>query len=393
MRPVLVLLTTATLAAGEPTSIWPHFRGPDGVTGVAPTGPQALNKLTPVWTRLVGTGYASVTVAGGRAVTVGNDGTQDTVWAFDAATGTEQWHYSYPNNMQVKFGAISTPTIDGPEVLTLSKEGRLLCLDLAKGTVVWERNLTADHGLKITDWGFASSPTVHEGRVVVNLGHHGLAVDRKSGKTLWTTGAAGASYATVIPCPVGKATHYLVFTTLGLTGVDPVDGTQRWQIPWKTSYDVHASAPLPVGNGIFISSGYGTGSGFIDLSGPAPKLAWTLKEVQTQLAGGVLHEGTIYAVNAHNGKPGELVAVDPVKGRVLWKEGGFGQGSVIGAGSNLLVLSDAGQLSLVTANPIGFKLLGKAQLLDQECWTQPTWAEGRVYARNTVGRLVCATIE
>ena len=109
---------------------WPRYRGPnlDGIsteTGWSvdwpATGPKQL------WKTNVGIGFSSISVADGRAYTMGNRDNQDTVYCFDAASGQVLWKHSYPSKLDPKYydgGPSATPTIDAGRVYTLSKEGR-----------------------------------------------------------------------------------------------------------------------------------------------------------------------------------------------------------------------------------------------------------------------------
>src|SRR5690242_10057084 len=81
--------------------IWPQFRGPnrDGIsteTGLLREWPKQGPRL--LWNSRevnggtgIGTGFSSLSVAGGRIFTAGDRGKDDVVIALDAATGKELW--------------------------------------------------------------------------------------------------------------------------------------------------------------------------------------------------------------------------------------------------------------------------------------------------------------
>jgi hypothetical protein len=56
---------------------------------------------------------------------------------------------------------------------------------------------------------------------------------------------------------------------------------------------------------------------------------------------------------------------------------------------SLLVLGETGKLALGAASPKDFKPVVQAQILRGRCWTVPILANGRIYARNSAGELVC----
>ena len=91
------------------------------------------------------------------------------------------------------------------------------------------------------------------------------------------------------------------------------------------------------------------------------------------------------------------MAVEYDTGKVLWKERGWGLGSLMLAaddkgGGKLIVLSDEGRLGIVAADPKEYRLLASTQALDGKCWTMPTLAGGRIYCRNAMGHLVCIDV-
>jgi outer membrane protein assembly factor BamB len=78
-----------------------------------------------------------------------------------------------------------------------------------------------------------------------------------------------------------------------------------------------------------------------------------------------------------------LQCVDLATGTVRWSQAGFGPGNVTLVDGHLLVLGDAGQLVLVEAVPTGYKQKAKADVLDGKCWSTPSFAGGRIFARST----------
>ena len=189
---------------------WVRWRGPD-LNGISretgwltkwpDDGPKRL------WKAKVGTGFSSLVVANGNVYTLGNSGRgrgeeKDTMFCFDAATGKVIWSYVYEAKLDPKYydgGPSGTPTVDGDRVYTLSKHGMLLCLDTADGHVVWQKNVASETRAKRPTWGFAGSPLVIGGTLFVNVGAHGTALDKKSGKILWSTGREAASYSSIVP--------------------------------------------------------------------------------------------------------------------------------------------------------------------------------------------------
>src|ERR1041384_693642 len=118
-----VCFTKVSLQAED----WFRWRGPslngisqekDWTTDWPREGPRQL------WKTNVGFGFSSVAVAQGRVFTLGNRAGQDTVYCFDAERGAPIWKRSYDCVLDPRFyegGTLSTPTVDGERVYTLSK--------------------------------------------------------------------------------------------------------------------------------------------------------------------------------------------------------------------------------------------------------------------------------
>ncbi len=194
----------AVAAAAEPGFDWPHWRGPhdDGISRETdwqaehwPSG--GLPKL---WAKSVGIGFSSISVADGRAFTMGYAHGLDTVWCFDAASGKELWKHSYPAKLVDNLhegGPAATPTVDGDRVYTISKEGLKLCLDARGGGVVWSCEFQKQFDVKMPDWGFSCSPLIVGELVVVDAGC-AAAFDKRTGDVRWHTAIFHPGYGSPV---------------------------------------------------------------------------------------------------------------------------------------------------------------------------------------------------
>jgi outer membrane protein assembly factor BamB len=100
----------------------------------------------------------------------------------------------------------------------------------------------------------------------------------------------------------------------------------------------------------------------------------------------------VYGFDGQAGGRGELACVDWNTGEQKWAQKGMGTGSVMLADGKLIILSERGKLVIAKASPEGFEQLAEAQILRGKCWTVPVLANGRIYARNAVGDLVCVDV-
>jgi outer membrane protein assembly factor BamB len=390
----LTLSATAALQAGD----WPRWRGPD-LTGISKE-PITWTSSQPIslWKAEVGIGFSSISVADGRAFTLGNKDDTDTVYCFDAVTGKELWKFSYPCPIDAKYyegGPGSTPTVDASRVYTLSKRGQIFCFDSASGKKIWDRNLMEELGVKKPEWGFAGSPLVQGDLLLLNLGEAGTALNKATGKIAWTSGKEAAGYATPVPYTADGNECVAIFSGKALIGVKVKDGKEQWRYPWIERWSINAAEPILVdGNKWFIST-FGKGCALLEMQGlKQPKVLWENKNMGNHFNGCLYLKGGFFGIHGNTDQPEkELRCLDAKTGNIRWHEKGFGLGSLSAAQDKLLILSDRGELTLAKANSEKFERISQAQVLGGKCWSVPVLANGRVYIRNAQGTVICLALK
>lgn len=389
---VLSLCASGAVWAGAPAATeWPQWRGPDrtGITtDTSWTTQWPGGKPKQLWQKDIGQGYSAWVVSGNKAYNLGNTGGQDTVWCVDADSGQEVWKYSYRCGTDNQYpGPRATPAVDSGKVYTYSREGLLLCLDAAKGAVVWQKDTRQELGARIPRWGLSSSPTVHGEVVIVNPGAPNASVvafNKTTGQVVWKSGSDGAGYSSAVLFPAGAPTAVAMFSATGLVGLSLQNGQQIFQSPWKTSYEVNASDPIVVGDKIFITSGYGTGCALVQVGAGGAKQLWTNKTIASHTTGPVYYEGHIYGMDGQMGKQ-SLKCLDFATGQQKWVQQGLG-GSVIVVSGKLVVFSDKGELAIADANPANFTPAARVSIHSGTCWTSPAFSSGRIFVRNKEGQ-------
>ena len=398
-RPI-TLIALLSLSGHLVAADWPHYRGPAQNGIAAESLPASLAKTGPreVWKASVGTGTSGVTVANGRAYSMGNERDKDVIHCFDAKTGREIWRHAYPlalDRRMFEGGPAATPTVDGNFVFTASHQGDLWCLDAATGKKIWYKHYQKDFGGRRPQWGFAGSPTVEGNLLICDVGARRgstIALDKATGGVVWKSGDHGAGYATPIVAQIGGRRTVVVFKASALVGLDVKDGREIWRSPWSTNYDVNAATPLVAGDKVFISSGYNSGCALVAISGGKARELWRNKNLKAHINSPVLWNDHVYGVDDQTGN-GRLVCLELGNGRMAWSERSVAGGALIAAGGKLIVLSEKGELVVAEASPEGFKPVSRAQVLGGRCWVQPTLANGLIYAKNNQGDLVCLAFE
>ena len=400
-RTRLVLCTLAFLAMASGMAAgadWPCYRGPeyDGISketgwssSWAGAGPEVL------WKKSVGIGFSTTAVAEGRVYTMGNSGKKtnvDTVYCFDARTGKELWKHSYSCPLEPKYyegGTLSTPTVDGDKVYTLSKMGDLFCLDAGTGKVLWQKQLNKDMGFELPTWHLSSSGLIVGDMVIFNVGTAGLALNKNTGEPIWQNGKGKCGYATPVPFEMDGQPCLLLFGEVTLFAVRQADGKKVWEFPWKTKCEVNAPDPIPFGNQIFISTGYNRGCALLEVAYGQPRKLWENREMAMQINCPILREGYAYGFDEKVFKCLRLQ-----DGTEQWRDKSLGKGSLMmSADGRLIIMSEKGELVIARADPQKFDVVARAQILPKtRCWTTPVLANGRIYARNAAGDFVCVDV-
>ena len=388
LRAGVAVFSAAAAASAAFAADWAQWRGPtrDGIsteTGWSHTwgadGPKVL------WKTSVGIGCSSFTAVGDRVYTIGNKENIDTVFCFDAASGKIIWKHSYPQPLDPNMfegGPGCSPAIDGPRVYTLARHGLLLCLE--EGRVVWSKHLVKDFGAKQPTWGYSCSPLVLGDLLLLDVGAKGasaVALNKLTGETVWKVGDEAASYSSPIIITPGENPSVAFFNAFGLVVRTARDGKELWRFPWKTNYDVNAATPIPVGDALFISSGYNHGGALIRPAAGKGEAVWENKAMRNQINSSVLWQGHLYGFDESS-----FNCLEAATGAVKWKQPGLGKGSLILADGKLVIMSEKGKLVVARPSPEKFESLAEAQVLGKDhCWVVPTLAHGRLFVRNNLG--------
>lgn len=377
---------------------WTHWRGPNhnGVsseTGWVATWPTEGPKV--LWKASIGTGFSSIAISNGRAYAMGNVNNNDILYCFDAETGEEIWKKSYPCPLYAKShegGPSATPTLDGDAIYTFSKDGDVIRFKVETGEIVWHKNLNKEFGFKHPRWYFSGSPLVIDELVILNAGTQGVALKKADGSIAWQSEKGVCGYATGVPFTINGQKCVAMMVSREIVCFNAATGVIIWRYPWKTSYDINAAEPIIVGDTVFITSGYNHGCALLKIEGNSVTVLWQNKNMSNQINSSVLWEGHIYGFNGQVNGGAELTCISFETGEQKWSQRGMGTGSLMVADGKLIILGEKGKLVIAEASPDGFKELASAKILTGKCWTIPVLANGRIYARNAVGQLVCIDV-
>ena len=156
--------------------------------------------------------------------------------ALDRHTGQIRWRRVTPATQieavhQVGSPASCSPACDGRRVYVFFGSYGLLCYDL-DGNQLWSKPM----GPFQDEFGANSSPILVDGKVILNQDHDAnnflIAVDQKTGKTVWKTPRQGftRSYSTPIVWDIEGTKQLVVAGSLQLAVYDIETGRKLWWV-------------------------------------------------------------------------------------------------------------------------------------------------------------------
>jgi outer membrane protein assembly factor BamB len=340
-----------------------------------------------LWKQTVGAGWSGFAVKEGLAITQEQREGSEYVVCYDVLNGATVWVHAddvrYENPLAGE-GPRATPTIDGERVYTFGATGTLNCLELRSGKVVWTKDAAKENEAGVPSWGFASSPLVVDGAVVVSVGGKNgslVAYDAEDGRLQWAEGRGGAEYSSPVEATLVGTRQILNFNRSGISG-HGLDGKVLWNHPWTGAHP-KVSVPVVVSsNQFFASSGYGVGCELVTVE-KSGETNWTAQREWKSMAlkskfGPIFVKGDyIYGLD-----DGILACVETKTGQRLWKDGRYGHGQGLLVGEIILITSEKGEVVLVQPNPEKLVEMGRFEVFSDKTWNPPALAGEYLLMRN-----------
>jgi outer membrane protein assembly factor BamB len=394
-----IIVLFLLLATGSIASDWPQFLGPNRDGTIADdTFVQGWVKkgIKAQWRVPVGQGYSGIAVQGNRLFTMDGDDRDEFLVALQSSDGKQLWRVRTGAARSDVYGGLGprvTPSADRDLVFTVSAQGDLFAARAQDGQVVWKRALASDLGWRSPAEGTSCSPLIQDGRVYLIVGGNNgkafAAFDRNTGKTIWTSQDDRTSYSSPIRWNFDGVEQALFLSGSNLFSLHADTGKLLWKYPWPTYDFVNVATPLILQpDRVFISAGYDQGAAMLRVQKNRDQSlqvveVWRNREMKNHFNNSVYHSGVIYGFDN-----AILKAVDAQNGQTLWREKGFGAGSIVRAGDSLMILSDSGELVCAKRDGNALRILKRMQVLKGKSWTPPSLAQGRVFLRNH-SEIVC----
>jgi len=353
-----------------------------------------------VWKKRLGTGYSSVSVASGVAITMYSDGSLDHVVALDATDGSQRWRYTigpaYLGHWGSQSGPLSTPLITNRSVITLSPQGELFALDIETGHRLWIVDLVESQEARSPFWGFTTSPRLIKGLVILQTGGtDGQAIsayDPGTGKLVWTAGTDAVDYQSYGIFTIGGQKHLVFQGNHSLIGIRPEIGEELWSFAHggTESASSTSSHPVEIAEGRYFVKNRSNGGVLIQVV--TQNGAFTVEEVwRTGNIGGtyiypIYHKGLLFGYKGRI-----LTALDAGTGDRVWRSREPGDGLPLVIDGHLVIITKQGKLSIAPAGRTGYRETTSLQVFDDIVWSPACFADGKLYVRS-MSEIACVEI-
>ena len=189
------------------------------------------------------------------------------VMALDAKTGRPVWQQTAfegepREKRHIKSTyASATPATDGKVLVAFFGSQGLYAYSL-DGKLLWKKDLghldVGAYDIPTYEWGTASSPVIHDGRVIVQVDtskdDYLLALDSATGRELWRTARQELpSWGTPTVVTAGGRTEVVTNSSNFVYGYDIATGKELWRL--GGSSQITAPTPIFTPDAIIITSG------------------------------------------------------------------------------------------------------------------------------------------
>ena len=427
-RAFLILLTLPLTVSAD----WNDFLGPERngkseeKIEVAPwrnTGPPVI------WHKKIGTSYGAPTIADGRLFIFARHGDMARLTCMESDTGTELWRFEYPTDYEDMYGynngPRSCPVIDGERVYIFGVQGKLHCLNVSDGHLLWKVDTADRYNVVQNFFGTASTPIVEEDLLIAQIGgsppgtpkniwasngnppSNGtgiVAFNKLTGEVVYEISDELASYASPIMATIDGRRWGFIFARGGLVGFEPATGKLDFYYPWRCPKieSVNASSPVVADDHVFISESYEVGSSVLQVSPGDYKVIWKdsprrrNQSLRLHWNTAIHHEGYLYACSNRHASGAELRCVELKTGKVVWGQRVDERASLLWVNDYFIYLGEYGRLMLLKCTPETMEIISEAvprdengrQFIEYPAWSAPALSNGLLYIRGK-DRLVC----
>ena len=328
------------------------------------------------------------------------------LYCIDKANGKILWHRDCRKGVPKdkrhtkSSHANCTPATDGSRVVSFFGSEGLYCHDF-NGTLLWKRDFgildAAFFRVPRAQWGFASSPVIHKGVVLVQCDvlkdSFLAALDLVTGKILWKKPRQDLpAWSSPAVHGEGEETQVIVNGFRHIGGYDFRTGSEIWR--FRGGGDIPVPTPV-TGHGLaFITNAHGRlapiyaikldSRGDVSLDGTSSsskQVPWSVRR-----GGAYMQTPMLYGDYFYNCRDnGVLSCFEAKTGRVIYQArlgsglGGF-TASPVASGGKIYYVSEVGDVVVIKAGVDQLEVLAKNPL-GEICLSTPAISEGELFFR------------
>jgi outer membrane protein assembly factor BamB len=318
----------------------------------------------------------------------------------EADTGKERWtiRYPAPGNLDYGNSPRATPQIVDGRVYLFGAFGNLTCAELKTGAIVWRRDVRRE--FRVTEqlvWGFAGSPLVVDGKLVVQPGGSEasiVALDPATGELVWRTPGEPAAFASPIVAELGGRRQIVSYDKTSLGGWDIATGKRLWRLVPPEDDDFNVPTPIGVDGRLLVSTeNNGTRAYEFAKEGvirpePTAKFDDLAPDTHSPVVVGDrlfgIWEGDFYCLDARTLKP-RYVAHD---------EALTEYSTILASEERLLIVTQYAEALLIDPRADEWKVVSRVKLFEDEsgAYAHPAIVGNKLYVRAS-DRVACFSLE
>lgn len=268
---ILLAIYSATTTCADEN--WVGFRGRGDSISAAKNLPVTWEQRgrTGWTTRLSGYGQSSPVVWKKQVFATsvsGDDKEHLHVASIDFDTGEKIWQKDFAATQKVKDSdtvsrGAPTPVVDSERLYASFESGDVVALSHA-GNVLWQSSFVKDYGEIKGPHGYASSPVLVDGLLIIQVCHPGhsylLAIDSKTGSKKWKADHPSQTGWSSPAIYSHEQTTAIVLSTAGsVRAYDAKDGTELWYVTGLSGNST--ASPTIAGDLVVIGAGERGGGG------------------------------------------------------------------------------------------------------------------------------------
>lgn len=315
------------------------------------------------------------------------------VEAFRQSDGTRAWEFRapargrYPPLHEKHNLATPTPVVDGERVYAWFGNGQVFALSF-EGELLWQHHLGEERKPWTNDWGHGSSPTLHDGKLILLVDHRDeayiVAFDAATGEQAWfiDRGMNRVSHSTPVIVPYEGGDEMVVVSNRRVDAFDPRNGQPLWHLGTERQTPI----PTPVHhNGLlYLARGYRNSDFYAikpggrgDIAG-TEHILWRSPRGASYAQSLLYYDGLVYVTN----DVGVVLCSDAETGERVWQHrlDGIFFASPVAADGKIYMVSETGETHVLkpgrepivlATNDIGERLIAS-----------PAIAGGKIYLRS-----------